>query len=101
MGPSASLWAIRMCLWPKLDNGNNTLALLELPLSNIINIKFMCSLPDSCNYDLVQNIYSDFELCKSYHSHLALVQDLMGPSSTSHHQDKGRKICYDPRDLTS
>ena len=23
------LWAIRMCLWLKLDNGNNTLALLE------------------------------------------------------------------------
>ena len=29
LGPSALLWAIRMCLRPKLDNGNNTLALLE------------------------------------------------------------------------
>ena len=29
LGPSASLWAIRMCLRPKLDNGNNTLASLD------------------------------------------------------------------------
>ena len=29
LGPSASLWAISMCLRPQLDNGNNTPASLE------------------------------------------------------------------------
>ena len=70
--------------------------LLELPLLSIINIKFMYSFPDYCDYDLVQYIYIyiDFEFCKSYHSHLALVQDHMSPSSTSQHQDKGRRIWW-------